>query len=100
MTEQKRFSDLVKPQSERATYENVDMPVGKEFLCVDAEFRPSQFGGEYAIVYIELDGQQRRFNTGSKVLCDQLRQTKEEMPFIASIEMRTSQAGRDYYSLA
>jgi len=76
--------------------------IDKEIIIKEFEERPSNFGGSFIIALAEVDGEQRTFPIGSKVVISQLQQIKEldKLPVKTKIIEQKSEGGRVYQTLS
>lgn len=96
---QKTFAEILAVRRPKYEHTRTKMPVGVVMNIQNVEFYPSQFGDEYAVVTAEMQAEVVEFSVSSHVVVEQLKTFELEMPFSATIVMRKSEAGRDYYTL-
>lgn len=72
--------------------------VGKQIVIWDVRIMPSQFESDSYVMFqfsFEETGERFVSNTGSKVVIEQLRKYKSQLPFETTIVQRTS--GKHFY---
>jgi hypothetical protein len=76
--------------------------IDKDIIIKEFEERPSTFGGTFIIALAEVDGEERTFPIGSKVVISQLQQVKElnKLPVKTKIIEQKSSDGRVYHTLS
>lgn len=80
---------------------DIEDVLNKEIVVEEFALRPSSFReGDFAVVKIKINGDEKVITTGSKVLMDQLKmaKNKEKIPFKATIKRIELDEGRKYYT--
>ena len=81
---------------------DIDEILGVNLIIKGMDTRPSKFSdGDYAIIPIEVDGEQRVVMSGSKVLMRQIKEEEKKIPFRCVImKQKSSASDYEYYTLA
>jgi len=97
----KNFSEIAKTAPLFPDIPRMEMAqlMNKKIEFLQAEFLPSSFGGEFAVVLFKLDGKSFSTAIGSKVIVDSLKKYRADLPFEATVSEKKSKDGRMYQCL-
>lgn len=97
----KNLSEFEKKDKLYPDIEQIDshVLVGRTIEIQEVKFLPSTFGGEFAVLKINLPEGTRTCSMGSKAIVEKLKKFQAELPFCAKVVEHKSKEGRKYLSL-